>query len=228
MIRRRIVTKVLGLMLVPAASLAVVAGQASGGPATQEEAGTRFETGGYSFADVEIVEHGDRYAISYVPGWSTENYPGKKSCNWEVFDSTGASLGHHEIQLIAAQARYTTPVEVDIEFKGTPSAARVECQDQRLDDPSGHFEISDARVESSYKGKHHYLVSFSHAWLTSSEGQPPPQLCDVEIYGRDGSLLDAEQYGLITNEGTSTGTFVYDAPEGSDEPTSASVVCSPI
>ncbi len=195
-------------------------------------------SGGYRFSIVDVSHPVDPQTgeadttharVRFRLAWATPEFPGERLCTWRVYDAAGALVGETAETIVAAEESYDQPAYNDVAVAGDPAHADVSCAPGRLDDPAGHFRVSDARVTTNTAlPTAEYAVVFDARW--EGAGTPTPQECTARLYGKSGGRVHEETRNLISAETAARVSLqLEDVPSTlPEEPTRAVVTCRPL
>lgn len=199
-------------------------------------AGSATESGDtYTFSDVtttyapDPVTHQadpDRARIIFTYAWSG-NFPGTELCTFIVRSETGEIIGSKTADFTGLEAS-DEDVFTDVAVNGLPASASIGCADQRRDDPTGHFQISEVSAQprrADSTGETGVRLKFRGAWSDTGT-LPAPQRCDVKVYGSSGNVILSEAF-LLTSRSVDLPHVHMDfaGHELPEEPASAEVNC---
>ncbi|MDQ4024643.1 MAG: hypothetical protein M3217_04000 [Actinomycetota bacterium] len=195
-------------------------------------------SGGYRFSIVDVSHPLDPQTgetdtaharVSFRLSWATPAFPGERLCTWQVYDEAGAVVGEATEAVVAAQESYDQPAYNDVAVAGEPARADVSCAPVRLDDPAGHFRVSNARVTTNtVLPTAEFAVVFDAEW--QGAGTTTPQECTARLFGKSGRRLHEETGNLISADTAPTVTLqLEDVPSTlPEEPARATVTCRPL
>lgn len=195
-------------------------------------------SGGYRFSIIDVShpvdpqtgEADETHArVTFRLSWATPHFPGERLCTWSVYDAAGGLVGESAETVVAAQESYDQPAYNDIAVAGQPARADVSCAPARLDDPAGHFRVSDVRVTTNtVLPTAELAVVFDAEW--QGAGNPTPQECTARVFGKSGGRLHEETRNLISAETVTTVSLeLEDVPSTlPEDPARATVTCRPL
>lgn len=197
-------------------------------------ADARSPGGGYVFSNIDVSRapydspHPNEFESARVKfdlAWEGSSYPGERNCVWTVYDTNGTPLGTESLTISGMASSYSGLTEdVPLQIDGHPASADASCDGVRRDDAGARFRVSDVRF-APVDPKNIEI----HFNVTSSGGAPPPSACDLQVYGRSGTLLLSHNLNVFTDRlDTVPISKVVGRPGGwSEPPGRVAVDCTP-
>ena len=207
--------------------------QAGDGPERISASDGPISTGGYLFKDLYFMAGGHYDPTSGTDHISLHGYfgpedafPGQKICTWTVYDAGGDEIGSAR-GAFTAQVRGRGTIKDTLVVTGWPHRIAIDCSGERLDNPSGHFNIWRVKPSQEDPPSNEIVVHFRYDWVGG--GKPSPQMCEISVFAGDGSLILRSENGFTAMDPSAhPGEFRVGRNRSDKEPSSADISCLPI
>lgn len=173
--------------------------------------------------------------IEYAIAWETNEFPGWRSCTFQVLTQDGVPIAEKTLELFdltpePSQVATLVNIPTSLLEAGPPERVDVNCLPGRLDDPNGSYSFSDIAVDRrplSPTDLRTFAVTVDTRW--QGAGIPSPQECQIDVYGREGRLFTSET-NFVDGSGQSSGLelTIQSDQDITAEPITAEISCQPL
>lgn len=182
----------------------------------------------YSISGVELTSREAGSAeVAFSLAWETNEFPGIRNCTITAYDSAGNVVGVETLKRVYKMTPGVGTLKKDVAVSRTPSDADVTCGN-RLDDPTGRYQISDVRFNRPTQESHELLLSFDSSWIGVSD-VPGIATCEVTIHeGGKVVLEDQMSFSTEAKSATNTELSLTLPADFRGAPSSVDINCSPL
>lgn len=174
----------------------------------------------YIFSNIQVSSSdspaGTMANVSWDTGWTSEAFPGVRSCAWKVLDASGSVIGQHEDVFIGMSPN-AKDTEIEIPVTGTAASAVIECADQRLD-LAGTYAYGFSNVQPLVPTADQQLfgVTYDAKWL--GDGAPGPVTCQATLLDASGNTVGSGAVNILVASGATQGAsaFIGQVPQITD------------
>lgn len=219
-------------MLMALVALASISwGEAQSGPD-----GYRFSNKSARYVERVADDRIERYVdVRFATEWIGPTFPGWRECRFTVKSDDGSVIASNHLRLFAPERGITSdqtlmPVSTAESSSRQPDRVEVECDPDRLDNPDGHYAISNVTISPEEAGRTEgpYRVYWDTEWTAA--GVPGVHECEVEAFSASGRRLFQQTFNFTNGNRLSRGTsfLVYPRTPPKEVATRAEVACKPL
>lgn len=206
----------------------VLASRGQGGQAEQRHVTAASVPGqqGLDIRNVAVARtnpSGNLVEIRYDIVWSSEQFPGTRTCTWELLGPDGSVVGSDSTEVVSLRPLVTGATR-EVPATDPAVSARGSCSGSRLDDdasPTYAYEISNVSVGKRIADGSGWRleVDFTAKWAGSAA--PGIVTCQAHAFDPLGKVVDTQSFNLSLSSTEPVEMTLVMTSDQSGGPTSA-------
>lgn len=156
---------------------------------------------GYDFSDIRVEQvDGSHTRVVYDYAWTTDEFPGWRTCTWTVYDAEGNAIGAVTNDLMGLDTSYSNKEKL-VTVAGSGASADVSCEPGSSSSDDG-YSASDVRAVRRGNDARMVTVLFNSAWRGSD--RPGAATCTATVRDREGNVLTTQEFDFATAQARHT------------------------